>query len=161
MRTSIVVLAVLSGLAGCGPSAELEPVATSTCASGQQWMGGNAGSSLMNPGQACIACHTSGGKGPRFAIAGTVYADLTQATDCGGVSTGMKVEITDAKGAVTTLTPNAAGNFTLEGALALPYRAKLIHPGGERVMASAQTNGDCNACHTGAGSEGAPGRVAP
>ena len=43
--------------------------------------------------------------------------------------------------------------------LALPYRAKVVVGGRERVMLTPQTNGDCNACHTQAGAEGAPGRI--
>lgn len=161
MRSSTVatVLLMLTGCGGVG-SGGLE--ASSTCASGLVWTGGNAESPLMNPGHACIACHTAERKGPTFAVAGTVYAALDQANGCAGsAATGTKIELTDANGRVTTLTPNEAGNFSLQGTLAKPYRAKLITAAGERAMAAPQTNGDCNACHTAAGLEGAPGRISP
>lgn len=161
MRASIAVLGMVVVGSGCGPSGTLEAVSSSVCASGRQWAGGNAGSPLMNPGQACIACHAAERKAPTFAAAGTVYATLTQANNCAGTADGMKIELTGSDGKLTTLTPNAAGNFYLQGALATPYRAKLISAGGERVMAAAQTSGDCNGCHTVAGLEGAPGRISP
>jgi mono/diheme cytochrome c family protein len=43
--------------------------------------------------------------------------------------------------------------------LALPYTAKVVQNGKTRAMGAAQTSGDCNACHTPTGANGAPGRV--
>lgn len=126
-----------------------------------QWTGGNRESGLMNPGQACIACHASG-EGPRFELAGTLYASANEPDNCGGdSSSGLTVVITDANGVVTNLTPNSMGNFYLERAtVALPVHAKVVNAmGAERAMAAAQLSGDCNSCHTQTGAQGAPGRI--
>ncbi len=72
------------------------------------------------------------------------------------------VEITDKNGAVISLNVNAVGNFyrkVSEGAVALPYTAKIKYDGRERAMGTAQMSGDCNSCHTQAGANDAPGRV--
>jgi hypothetical protein len=37
--------------------------------------------------------------------------------------------------------------------------AKLTYLGRERIMATAQTSGDCNLCHTQSGTSAAPGRI--
>jgi mono/diheme cytochrome c family protein len=115
----------------------------------------------MNPGQACIACHTAEREGPRFAIAGTVYPTGHEPDGCNGSSGGIQVVITDANGTAYTLTPNSAGNFYLQSApgLALPYTAVVVQGGATRAMTEPQTSGDCNTCHTEAGAEGAPGRI--
>jgi len=47
----------------------------------------------------------------------------------------------------------------LLGAVAMPYTAKVKYNGLERVMVASQTTGDCNSCHTQAGTKGAPGRI--
>lgn len=166
MRSSIVVLVVSVGVVGCGApvgsSGTTATVATTVCASGKKWTGGDTESPLMNPGQACITCHTTQREGPSFAVAGTVYADASQADDCLGTATGMSIELTDATGKVTTLTPNSSGNFYLESrTFQTPYTAKLISSGGTRAMAAKQTVGDCNSCHTATGLNGAPGRISP
>ena len=41
----------------------------------------------------------------------------------------------------------------------VPYKARVKAGGKMSAMASAQTTGDCNSCHTTTGAEGAPGRV--
>jgi mono/diheme cytochrome c family protein len=112
----------------------------------------------MHPGRSCISCHASKGEGPSFTVAGTVYGAAGQADDCAGVQ-GVTVELTDAKGAVTTLTSNAAGNFFTEKSLVMPYTARVLTATGERKMFGAQSNGDCAACHTATGASGAPGRI--
>jgi hypothetical protein len=43
--------------------------------------------------------------------------------------------------------------------VAKPFQAKITYMGRERVMATAQTSGDCNSCHTQAGAMSAPGRI--
>lgn len=138
-----------------GPS----PYDTPTvCTSNSRWTRGNRGSSSMRPGGSCIDCHTKEGEGPRYSIAGTLYATAHEPADCNGQA-GATVVITDANGAVTKLTPNAAGNFYLKTKVALPYKASVIANGKERAMATPQTSGDCNACHTEQGTQGAPGRI--
>jgi hypothetical protein len=116
----------------------------------------------MEPGVACIACHqSSGGEAPRFAIAGTVYPTAHEPNLCDGApgSDGAQVVIVGANGQSTTLTPNTAGNFTYSGSISLPFQAKVVYMGRERIMTTPQTTGDCNACHTQSGTNGAPGRI--
>jgi mono/diheme cytochrome c family protein len=146
----------------------------STCTSGQFFSGGSDGTgSSMYPGRACNACHAqSGGEAPMFAAAGTVFdlghvpnnclptaaqsADLTQA----------QVVIHDANGVDHTLTVNSNGNFRSKGSIPYPYTAKVVYMGKERAMATPQSDGDCNGCHTDKGTSTiqggppAPGRVA-
>lgn len=138
----------------------------SVCTSNTFWTRGDRGSSLMHPGMACVDCHKNGGKEkddddkPIFSIAGTVYPTGHEPDDCNGVAAGgVQVVITDANGRTLTLPINAAGNFSSEKQVAKPYRAKVVSNGKAREMATPQTNGDCNACHTEAGAESAPGRI--
>ncbi len=132
------------------------------CTSMVTWNGGNEGSSRMHPGDACIACHDqSGGEAPYFSIAGTVYQTAHEPSDCyGNVSGGgITVEITDANGYVLNLYPNVAGNFSSRANVATPYGARVLYQGKSRDMVMHQTSGDCNACHTQNGANGAPGRI--
>jgi len=133
------------------------------CTSHSTWTGGDQGSPSMNPGLACISCHaTTGGEGPSFTVAGTLFPTGHEPNLCNGVNggvTGARIVIIGANGQTTTLTPNAVGNFSYTGAIALPFQAKVTYQGRERVMTAAQTVGDCNSCHTQSGANGAPGRI--
>jgi cytochrome c553 len=131
------------------------------CTSGTTWTGGNNGSSSMNPGRACVACHRNQEEAPLFTIAGTLYPTGHEPDLCNGVNgtTGARVVIVDAANRTVTLTPNAAGNFTYSGSVTAPYSAKVTYQGRERIMPVRQTNGDCNSCHTQNGTSGAPGRI--
>lgn len=138
----------------------------STCSSGTTWTGGNHGSPLMNPGQACITCHTSSGgeEAPHFALAGTVYPTAHEPNNCNGVSgssgAGVTVVIVDANNQTITVPVNNSGNFSYTSAtFATPFRAKVVSGGKERLMGVSQTSGDCNSCHTETGANGAPGRI--
>ena len=116
---------------------------------------------FVNPGKACITCHTSGGEGPKYAVAGTVYSDGSDTDGCNGVA-GVSVELIPVgPGNPVTLTTNSAGNFfaSANQMFAGKYTARVIQNGKARVMTTPQTNGDCNSCHTLDGSGGAPGRV--
>jgi hypothetical protein len=144
-----------------GPPPAPDPLnASPTCTSKATWNGGTNGSPLMEPGQACISCH-SRGEGPRFTIAGTLYPTGHEPDNCNGVNGGgMKVVVTDSKGATVTLTPNGAGNFYSNTGLTAPMHAKVVNGSGvERVMSTALTTGDCNSCHTQSGANSAPGRI--
>jgi mono/diheme cytochrome c family protein len=145
------VAAGYPGGSGCGP----------VCTSGWTWAGGNEGSPDMNPGMACINCHASEDEGPHFAIAGTLYPTVHEPDRCYGAdgAGGAEVVITGADGRTLTLAPNAAGNFFSEAGVALPYQAKVLFMGRERMMTARQTMGDCNACHTQTGANNAPGRI--
>src|SRR5579862_747595 len=143
-----------------------DPFAVSpVCTSKQMWTGGNRGSGSMNPGLACIACHSLG-RGPGFAFAGTLYPTAHEPDLCNGVNgtSGAQVVITGADGHMVSLTPNSAGNFSYQGTIVTPYQAKIVYMGRERAMIETQTSGDCNNCHTqnGAmpsGTTKAPGRI--
>jgi hypothetical protein len=146
--------------AGTGP----DPFSVApTCTSGTTWKNGTNGSSLMEPGMACINCHAStGGEAPQFTIAGTVYPTAHEPDLCDGVNgttAGAAVVITDATNKVVSLTPNSAGNFSYTGTLATPFHAKVTYMGRERDMVAGQTSGDCNSCHTQSGAMAAPGRI--
>jgi hypothetical protein len=114
----------------------------------------------MHPGLSCIDCHSKG-EGPRFLAAGTVFQALTELDDCCGVK-GVVVQLTDANGQVLAVTTNASGNFFFGGrgtTMAFPITAKLISGTRTREMGSEQSTGNCAACHTAKGANGAPGRI--
>jgi hypothetical protein len=146
---------------GGGPQGADPFVAAPVCTSKTLWTLGTRGSASMQPGVACINCHSSGGEGPRFAIAGTVYPTAHEPDQCNGASgvTGVAIVITGADGKTVTLTPNPAGNFSSTATVATPYQAKVTYMGRERLMVAAQTSGDCNSCHTQSGANAAPGRI--
>lgn len=159
MRWIMLVTTVAVAMAACSGGSTTPAV----CSSGDAWTGGNEESPLMNPGQDCIACHTSEGEGPRFQIAGTVMGAGNDDDNCNGLS-GVTVEITGADGAVLKLTSNSAGNFFSDEhggtVVATPYTARVISASGAiSAMSASQTSGACNSCHTAAGANGAPGRI--
>jgi hypothetical protein len=170
-------------LSGCAPAGTPPPdggvapapagpdpfAAPARCTSGQMWNRGTRGSPLMQPGEACNACH-SRGEGPQLAFGGTVYPSGHEPSLCNGASTGgAQVIVTDASGASFTAQVNEAGNFFLRSRTRItpPLKARVVSGGRERAMVSAVTSGDCNTCHTqagtttaGGGALKAPGRIA-
>lgn len=138
--------------------------ASPTCTTGQYWTAFDSGSPWMNPGLPCIKCHRqSPNQAPLFTVAGTVFATAHEPDKCFGVplATGAQVVITDANGQeLPPIRVVSGGNFgAILSGLALPYRAKIVVGDQERVMLTPQTNGDCNACHTQQGTQGARGRL--
>ncbi|MFO0760396.1 MAG: hypothetical protein U0359_28195 [Byssovorax sp.] len=131
------------------------------CSSNLTWLFGDSLGEFMHPGRACVTCHeTKGGKAPIFSIAGTVYPTGHEPDDCiSDAVTAVTIEITDSSGKVLSLKPNLSGNFTSKDGIAPPYTAKLTYNGQTRVMTTPQNDGDCNACHTQNGDNGAPGRI--
>ncbi|MBI4957162.1 MAG: hypothetical protein HY908_34430 [Myxococcales bacterium] len=153
--SAATVVALALGAAGCEDE-DSDYVPPEVCASGDVAPDLEE-SPLMRPGGDCIGCHAAD-EGPSYDLAGTVMVGADDDTNCNGVG-GIAVEITDAHGAVLTLATNAAGNFFHElqaGAVALPYTARVLYQGRVRAMASAQTEGSCNTCHS---DTGAPGRI--
>ena len=130
------------------------------CTSGTSWTRGNRGSTAMHPGVACIQCHDSG-EGPSYTAAGTVYPTAHEPDDCNGVDTATQVVITDKNGKSYTASVNSVGNFYFSSrtSIATPYTAKIVSGGKTRAMVGAQTDGDCNTCHTEQGTQKAPGRL--
>ena len=114
------------------------------------------------PGGACVSCHQTANDGPNLLVGGTVYPTLHEENDCNG-STGITVEVTDGNGAVHVFETNSAGNFFWEAdedvTLVTPIRARVMANGNVSEMMDAVDSGDCNACHSGVGANGAPGRI--
>jgi len=135
------------------------------CTSGQYWTLGSTKSASMNPGLACRSCHiTLGAAGSDdFDISGTVYPTAHEPDLCNGIGV-TSVIITDANNATHVLAVNSVGNFYNNDALGflkipVPYTATVVSGTSTRAMLTAQTNGDCNSCHTVAGTSAAPGRI--
>lgn len=145
----------------CGIDAGSAVETPTVCTSNTMWTRGDRGSSSMHPGVACIDCHAGpqGDDAPSFTLAGTVYPTVHEPDDCYGAKGSISVVVTDANGKVYTLPINSAGNFYSNARIATPYTAKVVSAGKTRAMTAAQTNGDCNTCHTRAGAEKAPGRI--
>lgn len=140
------------------------------CSSDMYWTMGDLESPLMHPGGACLNCHSMAEPGEdiigRLAIAGTVYPTLHEPDDCNGVTASdgpVTVEITTADDVIINLTVNSAGNFFYDleenPPITFPIKAKVKRGDQEIAMATAQSSGDCNLCHTEQGASGAPGRI--
>ncbi len=163
-QVSVIEAWVTGGLAKGTCSAQSAASGPAVCTSGQTWRGEEGRG--MNPGEACISCHSSrrGDEGgPLFTIAGTVYATAHEPNMCiggTGAAAGATVVVTDANGTNYRLPVGSSGNFTYQGTIATPYKAKVVGANGSvRAMSASQTNGDCNTCHTQNGANGAPGRI--
>jgi hypothetical protein len=156
----------------CGQSATSDGAApapiVSQCSSGSYWTGGNEHSPFMNPGLACLGCHTAENarrnreRAPGL-LGGTVYPSIREPNLCNGAAGNASIVITDANNQSFTLPVNQVGNFfawkaDLPG-LRFPIRAKVVANGKERKMSTPQMTADCNSCHTENGVSGAPGRI--
>lgn len=129
----------------------------------------------MAPGWACRACHAGQdfmGQNPGGLLdradqvnqfMGTVFRAPHEKDLCAPrLGLTGQVQILDLNGTVRARLPfGADGNFSgnVPTGMPSPYRARVVTSGGERMMQTGQTNGDCNTCHTVAGREGAPGRI--
>lgn len=178
MRLALSSLALLTVACGGTPglAGYTAGTPTETCPSGDKWSSGTSESALMNPGLACQACHLGqnfmgqnpGGKKEAekaYFFMGTVF-DVVKGDDLcapASVPTGAVVEILDTNDVVQlTLEVNTAGNFFSKSTTAgvpVPYKARVKVGDKLNAMASAQSSGDCNTCHTAAGASGAPGRI--
>jgi hypothetical protein len=124
----------------------------------------------MNPGLACNACHAKDAPDKVLAWGGTVYATGHEPDQCVGVGSiaGATVVIADANGTELKLPVNSSGNFGMFAddpkatVLVAPFSARVEQGGKVRAMSRklAKGEGDCNGCHTVAGTNGAPGRIA-
>lgn len=129
----------------------------------------------MEPGNTCIDCHSTEFKAPKYKFAGTVFRNLITQTGCNASGSASSVvppmtytvEITDSSTppkVLTAKTYNPSGNFHISTGAAsgfvMPYKARVIDSAGKaRKMIKAQTDGDCNSCHTAVGTNDAPGRI--
>ena len=116
------------------------------------WSGGTG--ATMEPGNACQTCHNT-------FLAGTVYPTAHEPNNCDGVNvSNATVQVTDAKGKVTSISVNNVGNFyTTVSQLTAPLQIAVVYNGATRQMLMPLTTGDCNSCHTEQGANGAPGRI--
>jgi hypothetical protein len=140
-----------------------------SCASGTYWTGGIAPSPMMSPGTPCMSsgCHAAGSP-TAFTLSGTVYtkSGLHDDDNCNGAD-GTKavavviLNVNDVSEEIAPRIPvNAWGNFFVQQALPPSFRVKVLHAGSELLMMSPVTDGNCNACHTAAGTMNAAGRIA-
>lgn len=121
----------------------------------------------MNPGFPCITCHaaanaaSSDADAPLLAFAGTLYPTAHEPNSCvGSAAENAEVVLTDATHTELRALANTSGNFLLKDAvLTPPFSVKVLFQGRERAAATPHQNGDCNACHSQVGDQGAPGRV--
>ena len=134
--------------------------AAPTCSSNAYWTSGTNGSSNMEPGHACITCHTQQG-GPHFNVGGTVYPTGHEPDDCDGKAAGgAVVTVTDSNGVSASFTVSStSGNFSGSATLTFPITATVTFNGKTRSMSTAVPTGDCNSCHTQTGANNAPGRI--
>lgn len=142
------------GTAPVGPS-------TGACSTDQWWIRGDRESDFMHPGDDCTACHVARREGPILRVAGTVFQNLDDETDCRGIPDAV-IEIIGSDGTVAfSMTANAAGNFFSTQSLTgiAPYTARVTYDGRTIEMRTPQTEGACNSCHTAVGVDGAPGRI--
>ncbi len=170
----VVALAVGCGDGGLPPTDDaavtdastidaFDPYATpEVCSSGATWTHGDIGSALMHPGRACITCHATNFRAPRFTVVGTVYPTAHEPDDCNGVNgfnEDVHILVIDANGVVQDLLPNDVGNFGSGDVTALPITAQITYQGRSRTMTIPANSGDCNSCHTDQGTNAAPGRL--
>lgn len=141
--------------------------APSRCTSGTYRDPNESEGPEMMPGVACNACHAQAnaqsgeGDAPIFAFAGTLFPSAHEPDTCvAPEAQGALVVVRDGNGAEFSATVNLVGNFSLETSeLVFPITARVISGGRERVMARPAAHGDCNLCHSLAGSFAAPGRI--
>lgn len=157
-------VALLSAMSACDAAP-----APPACTSGVM-QPGTSENLDMTPGQACNACHAytnassgDGGDAPIYAFAGTVFTGKHEPDDCVGGpldDAPAEVEVVDAIGVRYRVPVSAVGNFMFESdAVVYPVTAKILYQGRVRWMIEPQLSGDCNTCHSAAGTDGASGRI--
>jgi hypothetical protein len=138
------------------------------CSSNAFWKDMDKGSEAMRPGGKCNGCHDKAPTSPNYTVAGTVYQTSHEPDDCNGVAGAIMdgglyetaIVITDRQGRTLPPIPvNSVGNFKFETEIIMPFNVKVVSRGKENKMVMQAPHGDCNACHTQNGAEGAPGRI--
>jgi len=132
------------------------------CISNSYWTQGNRASPNMNPGLACRNCHATQAPSRMYPLMGTVFPAPNQVDTCNAAppSGVVVVEIIQNGIVVASLTPlSPSGNFYSFNSISGSYTARVRANGKTNAMTTPQTEGDCNACHTVSGANGAPGRI--
>lgn len=126
----VFLLAILVN--ACGDGAASQGQATA-CTDGDP--------SRQHQGGTCVCCHAE------FGAAGSVDPNAAPVA---------QIVVTDARGEVATMSPNAFSNFFRHFSLVPPLRARVIGVDGTSLeMAGDAPTGDCNACHA-VGARAAP-----
>lgn len=155
-----------------GPGQEPTGPQPTTCSTGEKWPADwedfdafEDGSPDMNPGLPCRGCHIEENDDMAMFFMGTVFPTLHEEDRCySDVPDGTIVEIIDKNGLVALeLAVRQSGNFfsnSKSAGIDLPFTARVVRPDGSVMqMTTPQMTGDCNACHTEQGENGAPGRI--
>ena len=104
-----------------------------------------------NPaGRPCLNCHGASGGAPTFSAAGTVYVGTTPASS-------VEVRVVGDDGKTYSAFTDADGNFFFRAAtqfIEFPAMTGARNASGARLMAGLPTSGNCNQCHSAAGSAG-------
>jgi hypothetical protein len=161
-----------SGTAPRDSSLAFDPDAS--CVSGMSWPPNARESAAMNPGMACIQCHTQMAEGPIYPVMGTAFYAPHEQDRClgyygvppnSGAGTAY-VEVTDAAGTMVRMAVGRSGNFSTRTRLTFPLRTvRVVGPTGlTNEMSQPAPHGDCNLCHTQMGADlmgygQAPGRI--
>jgi hypothetical protein len=166
--TLFIAVAACTGIVE-SPDEGSDNTTVAVCSSNVYWAGKDQGSEAMHPGGKCDTCHDKNPMtAPDFKVVGTVYPTLHEPDDCNGVASGMndkgeptvKVVVTDrTQRTLPFLAVNSVGNFTRPDETLFPVWVKVVANGKENKMMMQAPHGDCNACHTQKGEEGAPGRI--
>jgi len=173
VKPVLYIVALSMAIAGCtgvveAPDEGASSTAVAVCSSNVFWKDLDKGSEFMRPGGKCNDCHSLNIKAPALAVAGTVYPTAHEPDECNGVvgvldAKGIpetSVIITDRTGRTLPAIPvNSVGNFQRTEAVIAPFNVKVVSKGKENKMVMQAPHGDCNACHTQSGAEGAPGRI--
>ncbi len=146
----------------------------SSCVSGMSWAPDARETAAMNPGMACIQCHTQMREGPIYPVMGTAFYASHEQDRClgyygvppnSGAGTAY-VEVTDAAGTMVRMAVGRSGNFSTRTRLTFPLRTvRVVGPTGlTNEMSQPAPHGDCNLCHTQMGADlmaygQAPGRI--
>ena len=167
--TLFIAVAACTGIVESPDEGPGDMTGVAVCSSNTYWKDMDTGSEAMHPGGKCDTCHDKNPMtAPNFTVNGTVYPTMHEPDDCNGVAAGVddkglpdvQIVVTDRTMRVRPPLPvNSVGNFKFEGEVLFPIWVKVVSKGKENKMTMQAPHGDCNACHTQMGAEGAPGRI--
>lgn len=154
LKTSIVGVALGAlCLGGCssGGSSSNDSAGNGSSQS-QQSSSSVAAVTSHNAGQDCMSsgCHSSGGQGPQFTVAGTVFRSGSSSGQAGAT---IRLYVPNTNTLLLELTTDSSGNFYSQEAVhglndgsGPPYDGVDPELDG-RAMPGVVTSGSCNGCH--------------